>query len=84
MFMAPWSKECEDDLAMKCSVPGTFFTSKNPESAQPLVLATRVTPLPHRMLTLCGVLVSETQLLNLTPESHAKRSRRSRPRARRS
>jgi len=45
MFMAPWSNECAADLARKCSVPGTFFTSTKPDSAQPLVRAMRVTPL---------------------------------------
>lgn len=30
MFMVWKSKECPDDLARKCSVPGTFFTSTKP------------------------------------------------------
>jgi hypothetical protein len=43
--MSWWSKEWPGDLARKCKVPGTFFTKTKPDKAQPLDLATRVTPL---------------------------------------
>lgn len=43
-FMLMKSKECPGDLARKCKVPGTFFTSTNPAPRRPLPGSARGPP----------------------------------------
>ena len=63
MFISPKLKECPDDLAKKCNVPGTFLTSTKPDNAHPVALDTFVTPL-HKRPLLC--LLRSVQILSGT------------------